>query len=110
MTAPYRVEFTRWAESDLDQIVTYIAENDNVSDAVRVYYALKKKVSALDELAVRGRVVPELKRINILKFKEIIHSPYRIIYKIEDTVVFIVAIFDGRRDIAGVIYRRVTQI
>jgi toxin ParE1/3/4 len=110
MSIRYRVDFTRWAESDLDQIVTYIAENDNVTDAIRVYHRLKERVQALDEMADRGRIVPELKRINILEYKETIDSPYRIIFKIEREIVFIVAIFDGRRDIGDVIYRRITSL
>lgn len=108
MERKYAVEFTQWAEADLDDIVTYIAENDNVQDAVKVYVKLKEKISALDTMADRGRIVPELKRIKVLEYKEVIHNPYRIIYKIENQVVYIVAIFDGRREIDDIIYRRVT--
>lgn len=110
MTGKYKIEFTNWAESDIDDIVTYIAENDNVTDAVKVYLKLKKRISDLNELADRGRIVPELKRIKVMEYKEIIYNPYRIIYKVENQVVFIVAVYDGRREIDDVIFRRITEL
>ncbi len=110
MPEKYRVEFTHWAESDIDEIITYIIENDNVTDAIRLFHKLKEKISALDKLADRGRVVPELKQINVLDYKEIIYKPYRIIYIVEDNCVFIVAVFDGRREIDDIIFRRVTGL
>lgn len=103
----YSVEFTLGAETDLDNIVGYIAANDSVPKAARLYYKLKEKIQALDELPERGRLVPELKRINVLDYKEIIIKPYRIVYKIENKTVFIIAVFDGRRDIEDWIYHRI---
>lgn len=110
MTGKYKIEFTHWAESDIDDIVTYIAENDNVTDAVKVYLKLKKRILGLDELADRGRIAPELKRIKVMEYKEIIYNPYRIIYKVENETVFIIAVFDGRREIDDIIFRRVTEL
>ncbi len=53
MTERYRIEFTHWAESDINEIISYI---------------------------------------------------------IEDNCVFIVAVFDGRREIDDIIFRRVTGL
>jgi plasmid stabilization system protein ParE len=110
MTGTYQIEFTQWAESDLDEIATYIAENDSISKAVRVYLKIKEKILNLSEFPNRGRIVPELKRIKIMDYREIIYNPYRIIYQIGDKTVFIIAVFDGRRLIDDIIYRRVTSI
>ena len=43
----YKIEFTQWAETDLDHIVMYIAENDSVSRAVEVYLKIKEKIFSL---------------------------------------------------------------
>lgn len=107
MTGEYTIEFTNWAESDLDDITTYIAENDGVPRAIKVYYKIKKKILTLDVLAERGRIVPELKRINVKDYREIICDPYRIIYMVKDSTVFIIAVFDGRREIEDIIFRRI---
>ena len=110
MKHKYEVDFTHWAESDLDEIALYIAENDDISKAVQVYLKLKDKILNLDESPNRGRIVPELKRINIMDYREIIVNPYRIIYHVGNKRVTIFAVFDGRRLIDDIIYQRVTAV
>jgi plasmid stabilization system protein ParE len=110
MIDKYNIEFTQWAESDLDEIATYIAENDSISKAVRVYRKIKEKILSLNDLVERGRIVPELKRIKVMDYREIIYNPYRIIYLVKNKTVFIIAVFDGRREIDDLIYQRVTGL
>ncbi|MGD2085775.1 MAG: type II toxin-antitoxin system RelE/ParE family toxin [Candidatus Aminicenantes bacterium] len=110
MKNTYEIEFTHWAESDLDGIAVYIAENDDISKAVRVYLKLKKKILNLNESPYRGRIVPESKRIKVMDYREIIVNPSRIIYRVEDKTVTIFAVFDGRRHIDDIIYQRVTGL
>jgi addiction module RelE/StbE family toxin len=108
MKSKYEIEFTHWAESDLDEIAIYIAENDDISKAVRVYLKLKEKILNLNESPNRGRIVPELKRIKVMDYREIIVNPYRIIYHVGNKTVTVFAVFDGRRQIDDIIYQRVT--
>jgi plasmid stabilization system protein ParE len=110
MIDKYNIEFTQWAESDLDEIATYIAENDSISKAARVYQKIKEKILSLNDLVERGRIVPELKRIKVMDYREIIYNPYRIIYLVKNKTVFIIAVFDGRREIDDLIYQRVTGL
>ena len=63
-----------------------------------------------NESPYRGRIVPELKRIKVMDYREIIVNPYRIIYRFEDNTVIIFAVFDGRRQIDDIIYQRVTGL
>jgi len=35
-------------------------------------------------------------------------NPYRIIYLVKDKTVFIIAVFDGRREIDDILYDRIT--
>jgi len=110
MKNTYEIEFTHWAESDLDEIAMYIAENDDISRAVRVYLKLKENILNLTESPNRGRIVPELKRIKVMDYREIIVNPYRIIYRVENATVSIIAVFDGRRQIDDIIYQRVSGL
>lgn len=110
MIQEYKIEFTEWAEVDLDEIALYIAENDQVAKAVKVYLKIKDRILSLKSFAERGRVVPELKRIDIKEYREIIYNPYRIIYMIKDRTVFIIAVFDGRREIEDILYERITRL
>ena len=110
MSNSYRIEFTQWAEADIDGIVMYIAENDSIPRAVEVYLKIKEKIVSLEEFADRGRIVPELKRIRVMDYKELIYRPYRIVYRVEHKTVFIIAIFDGRRYLDDIIYQRITGL
>ncbi len=108
--ADYEIEFSSWAEQDLDELIKYISENDSITRAVEVYLKIKEKVSHLSQFPDRGRIVPELRRIRIKEYREIIHAPYRIIYMIKERTVFVMAVFDGRREIADIIYQRITGL
>jgi len=110
MNESFQVKFTEWAELDLDNIITYIAENDDIQKAIQIYLKIKEKIFYLSEFPDRGRVVPELKRINIKDYVEIIYKPYRIIYFINNRTVYIVGILDGRRDLESTLYQRYFSI
>lgn len=51
-------------------------------------------VERLADLPNSGRVVPEIRRAEI---REIIHGPFRIIYRIEDDQVLVLTVRRGRR-------------
>ncbi len=110
MNESFKVKFTEWAELDLDNIITYIAENDDRQKAIQIYLTIKEKVFSLSEFPKRGRVVPELNRININDYMEIIYKPYRIIYFIKNKTVYIVGVLDGRRDLEATLYQRYFSI
>jgi toxin ParE1/3/4 len=46
----------------------------------------------------RGRIPPELERVGVREFREIVFKPYHIIYSAVESQVFIYCILDGRRD------------
>ncbi len=107
MSNRYNIDFSAWAGSDLDEIAVYIAEHDTVNRAVQIYQKIKSKILTLTEFPEQGRIVPELKEISIHNYREIICHPYRIIYQIIDKTVFIMAVFDGRREIDEALYQRI---
>ncbi len=57
----------------------------------------------------RGRVVPELKYNNIENYREVIHYPWRIIHRIDNKNVYVMAIFDGRRNIEDILLNRLLK-
>jgi len=65
---------------DLQEIVEYIAEEDP-NTAERIGMALIQASKSLTKFPRKGRVVPEFE-INSLR--EILLTPYRIIYRIRD--------------------------
>lgn len=79
------------AATDLERAVTYIYE-DSPAYAKSFYNKVKERSRTLNQFAERGRVVPEH---NDSKIREIFIYRYRLIYKIYDEAVIILALIHG---------------
>ena len=101
----YSVQWTTTAELDLANIINYIAE-DKVSAAKSVLKKLKQLTSKLVTFPHRGRKVPELKRLGIINYYELLHKPWRIIYRIEGKLVYVLAVLDSRRNLEDLLLDR----
>jgi addiction module RelE/StbE family toxin len=82
------------AEEDLEAAASYIHRDSPVYAASLVDRVLEAARS-LDEFAERGRTVPELSDSSI---REIFVYSYRLLYRIEDDRISILALIHGRRD------------
>lgn len=102
-SARYRVEWTDEAEGDALHIVSHF---DSRINADRTITKFERKAISLEIFPTRGRIVPELERIGVVTFREVFLGPWRMQYEIRGQVVFIVAIFDGRRDLGDVLFER----
>ena len=101
----YKVQIPSSVVCDIQEIVAYIAE-DNAVIALEILDRLESKINSLKEYPERGRVVPELLNQNIVEYHEIIEAPWRIIYKIIDSNVFILTVIDGRRNVQDILLRK----
>jgi toxin ParE1/3/4 len=106
MTKKYHIKWAAPAKDDLNEIIDYIEER-NIAYAVKVLDKIELAVKKLDMLPQRGRIVPELEKHGYLMYREIIVDYWRIIYKIENDVVFIMVVIDGRRNIEDIILKQI---
>jgi len=86
----------RWSEEaveDLVRIGRYIAEDDAVA-ARKLLSKLRGSVQRLKEYPLSGRVVPELGRSDV---REVIEGSYRIVYRVEESGVVILVVFESHR-------------
>ena len=97
------------AKQDLLQLPTYVALNDSVERADRLIDHLQKACSRLKTMPERGRIPPELGRLGIREFREIIMKPYRIIYSLAKSQVLVYSILDGRRDLQDLLEERLLR-
>ncbi|MFO1470060.1 MAG: type II toxin-antitoxin system RelE/ParE family toxin [Turneriella sp.] len=97
--------WTEYAYVDLDGILEYVLQ-DNPENVPKIYDKIMAKVNTLAGFSKVGRLVPELENSNITIFREIFENPWRIIYRAEPQKVYILAVFDGRRDLEEVILKR----
>jgi toxin ParE1/3/4 len=82
------------AEEDLEAAASYI-HRDSPVYAVSFVERVLEAGRSLNEFAERGRVVPELSDSSI---REIFVFSYRLVYRIEDDGISILALIHGRRD------------
>lgn len=100
-----KVIWTETATKDLNEIIEYIA-NDSVEIALEKFYTIKDSAKQLDKFPEQVRIIPELKNENIMKYRELIISPWRLMYKIEEKKIYIMAVLDGRRNIEDILMKR----
>ena len=105
MSKKYKVEWASVAEVDLKRIIDYIAI-DSPGNALQILERIRQKVSALYTLPERGRIVPELQEQGINIYRELIISPWRIVYRISDTTVYVLSIIDSRQNVEDILLNR----
>lgn len=101
----YKIQWTQTAKKDLYEIIEYISY-DNIEIAKKQYSKIKENSEKLTNFPEQGRIIPELANENINKYREIIISPWRLMYKIEKNIVFVLAVIDGRRNIEDILMKR----
>lgn len=97
--------WAKYAYTDLDGILDHINQN-NSENVQKIYQKIMSKVKSLESFSGIGRTIPELKSLNVSIFREIFEDPWRIFYRTEDRKVYVLAIFDGRRNLEEIIIKR----
>lgn len=105
----YEVLIISDAEEDIFEIYTYVATYDSIEKAKYLVTELKETCLSLSTLPTRGHIPPELERIGVFDFKEIHFKPYRIIYQIIETTVFVHGVLDGHRDLQQLLQKRLLR-
>ena len=105
MSYKYEVIWSYVAENDLRNIIEYIA-NDSPANATKVFKKIRQKASSLYILPERGRIVQELRDQGILQYRELIISPWRIIYRISGKGVYVLSILDSRQNVEDILLER----
>jgi len=103
-----RMLWTRTARRDLDAIVGYIA-TDSIENALSVLDRLQKRADSLTTAAEGGRLVPELRSIDVHQYRELVERPWRIVYRIEPDSVMVLAVLDGRRELESLLLDRLVR-
>ena len=105
----YTVLLARDATDDLQAIYDYISVNDSPANAEYVVDQIEQTSRSLNTFPERGVYSPELLEMGNKKCREIFFKPYRIIYRIQDSTVYIMMIADGRRDLLAQLRRRLLK-
>ena len=102
----YEVLFTQGADDDLESLYDYLAEHRSQDEAQALLDAILAKVTTLERFPRRGALPRVLAVLGIRDFHQILHRPYRLIYRIAGDKVFVTLIADSRRDMQALLARR----
>jgi plasmid stabilization system protein ParE len=104
----FKVYWVKEAMADLYEIIEYISK-DKIQASKILYQQIKYKCLTLKQDPNKYRMVPELLDMGIKTYREIIHKSYRIIYKVTEKEVYVIAVIDGRRDLESFILNRILR-
>lgn len=101
----YRVEWADVARRDLLGIVDYLVER-NPEAAAATAARLERRAAALKSTPGRGRVIPELERLQLREYRELVVPPYRLIYRTSGRRVLVLGVLDSRRNLEDLLLDR----
>ena len=99
----------KWASpalDDLDEIIEYISKT-NSAYAIKVMDTVYEQVNKLNMFPERCRIVPELEKYGYLIYRQLIVDYWKVIFKIEEDIVYIMLVIDGRRNIEDIILKKI---
>ena len=108
MLKTYKIKWTQNAKDDLLSIIKYI-KKDSPSTAKDVYQKIRNKAHSSDFFPLKGRVVPELQKEGITIYREVISTPWRIMYKVGNDTVYIMAILDSRQNVEDILLQKLLR-
>jgi plasmid stabilization system protein ParE len=93
-TPKYTITFAVSAVQDLDAIRTWYADQQIPEVGDRLVAEIFSAIERLADFPRSGRIVPEF---DIAQLREIIHPPFRIVYRLDDRVVRIIRVWRSER-------------
>jgi toxin ParE1/3/4 len=107
-TPKYQVLWTDTAKRDLEEIIGFIASED-AEAAHAIAGRLERRCARLAQLPERGRIVPELRAVDVYVYRELIERPWRIVYRYEKGRVYVMAVLDARRNLVSLLLERLAR-
>jgi len=94
MATKVKITFAESAVKDLEEIQSWYIKQEAPNVGSRIVQEIFSQVERLALFPQSGRVVPEFGMTNL---REIIHPPFRIVYRIDRTGLKIVRVWRGER-------------
>ena len=89
-----KIEFTTSAINDLEDIKIYYTEQQVPQIGDKFISEIISHVETLIDQSEIGRIVPEFQVTHI---RELIHGAFRIVYQINDSVIYVIRIWRSER-------------
>ena len=104
----YEVVVSQLAIDDLNEIVGYY-ESLSHSYINSVIDKFENNINSLAVFPRNGRIIPELSRQGIEKYRELIQGNYRIVYEVMDEKVIVHTVIDSRRNFEDILLTKLMR-
>ena len=105
----YTVIWTKHAEYDLESIIEYL-KIESVPLAKEIYFSIKNECDQLYTMPKRKRIVPELQQLGLIQYREVLYKRWRIIFKLEASLVSILIVADSSRNLEDILFQRLINM
>ncbi|OQX80450.1 MAG: hypothetical protein B6D61_02015 [Bacteroidetes bacterium 4484_249] len=89
--------WTYFARDELFQIYEYYRDNVSAKVARNIIKSLEKRIDILHSFPYSGQIEETLKVLNE-NHRYLVEGNYKIIYKVDQNIIYITDVFDTRRD------------
>ena len=104
MDKEYDIKWASPARDDVNEIIEYIVISNEIY-AVKVLDKIEENIEKLKTFPTLYRFVPELEKYGYYIYREIIVDYWRVIFKIENNLVYIMLVIDGRRNLEDILLK-----
>jgi toxin ParE1/3/4 len=104
----YLINITQNAENDLNRIILFNAKN-SLQTTIKILEKIQSRIYSLDHSPHKGAYVPELLAKNIKEYRQITESPWKIIYKVNNNTVSVLAVVDSRRNLSDILFKKLLK-
>ena len=105
----FSVVFLKSAEQEVKDLKSYIVKKFGKEAWQTTLSSLRDSINILQTHPNAGKVPDELNTLNPPQYREIVSGMNRIIYEIRQRTIYIHLVCDSRRDMQGLLTRRVLR-
>ena len=103
-----RVDWAESAVADLEEATLFIALDD-AGAAAALGERILARTASLSDHPLQGRLVPELLRLGIRQYRELVVGSYRIVYRLQQDRAWVLVVVHGARDVENLLHRRLVR-
>lgn len=105
----FSVVFLKSAEQDIKELKQYIVKRFGSTSWQVTLGKLKESIHVLQSHPHAGKIPDELLTLNPGQYRQIVSGMNRMIYEIRQEIIYIHIVCDSRRDLQGLLNRRMMR-
>lgn len=74
--------------------------------AMQLLDKIQSKAESLHKYPNRGRILPELEDQGITHYRELIITPWRLIYRVSESELMVITLIDSRQNVEDILLNR----